>query len=601
MGAQVGSMSWGSAADGRIRHAHRTFRERVGLGEGDSWLDAVHPDDRALVRASFLSATARGEPWSLRMRLQRRHVGHLWVRVQADPAGSMWWCHAVGDEHEVATAREREAQAAAQTRQRFDLLADHMSQFAWMADETGWIFWYNRRWYEYTGTTFESMEGWGWKQVHHPDHLDRVVAHFRDAIERAVPWEDTFPLRGKDGSYRWFLSRALPIRDDAGKVTCWFGTNTDITEQRQLAEALQEADRRKDEFVATLAHELRNPLAPLRTGLVLLGGELEAEERRLTLEALERHTDHIVRLVDDLLEVSRVSRGQLRLQIGEARVREVIDAAVEQVAHRFGEGGPELVVARPDDLVVQGDTARLAQVVVNLLDNAAKFTPADGRVWLSVDTPSAGSWGIEVRDTGRGMGPATAEAMFEMFAQGGDRSSHSGLGIGLALVRKLVELHGGQVTAHSEGEGRGATFRVVLPLVVAAEQAETPKQAEGPSIGASSRRVLVVDDNRDAADLLALFVGGLGHEARTAYDGVEACEVADAFRPDLVLMDLGMPRRDGLQAAQWLRATDWGASVRLVALSGWGMDSDRERTRAAGFDEHLVKPVDLGDVERLLG
>lgn len=593
----VGSLSWLSDADGALVHPHTTWQAKVGTPAGAPWFDAVHPEDRAPVERHWRTTVDSGGTFIARMRLLRRGSGYLWVRVEAVPADALWLAHAEADEHQMATVRHQEAEAAARAEERFRLLAENMSQFAWMADSTGSIFWYNRRWYDYTGTTFEEMKGWGWRSVHHPDHIEGVVRRFRAAIEAGRPWEDTFPLRSAEGEYRWFLSRALPIRDEHGQVKRWFGTNTDITEERALAEALREADRRKDAFLATLAHELRNPLAPLRSGLELLEGAPAEDIVDSTLRAMRRHTDQLVRLVDDLLQAARINRGRLELRPRSFDVAEAIEAAVDQTRERF-EGGPTLVVhAPPAGVQVVGDPERLAQVMANLLDNAAKFTPSDGRVDFEVRVDDA-QWTIEVRDTGVGLDPASREGIFEMFAQVTRSGPGEGLGIGLSLVRHLAQLHGGTAEALSDGPGQGATLRVVLPNGAVEEEAPEEPVEE---VSGGPRKVLIVDDNTDAAELLALLVQAEGHEVRVAHDGVEACEVAEAFRPALVLMDLGMPRRDGIEAAQWIRARPWGRRLRLVALTGWGLEQDRERTRDAGFDDHLVKPAEVSAVKELLG
>ena len=591
----MGSLSWLSDADGVLVHPHTTWRAKVGTPAGEPWFGAVHPEDRPLVERHWFKVIAAGGTFIARMRLHRQGSGWLWVRVEAVPTGDLWLAHGEADEHQLATVRHRQAADAARTEERFRLLAENISQFAWMAERDGSIFWYNRRWYDYTGTSYEQMQGWGWRDVHHPEHVDGVEERFRRAIEAGEPWEDTFPLRAGDGTYRWFLSRALPIRDSEGNVRRWFGTNTDITEQRELAEALQESDRRKDAFLATLAHELRNPLAPLRSGLEVLEGNEDPAVLRSTVATMRRHTDQLVRLVDDLLQAARLTRGKLVLRRRRFPVGEAVEAALEQTRDRFV-GGPELVVTLPDpEVAVVGDPERLAQVMTNLLDNAAKFTPADGRVELVVDVGSE-RWTIEVRDTGIGLDAPAREGIFEMFAQAGE--SGTGLGIGLSLVRHLAELHGGSVEALSDGPGQGTTLRVSLPCRDV-EEASTAEQVE--DISAGPKKVLIVDDNSDAAELLALLVQAEGHEVRVAHDGVEACEVAEEFRPALVLMDLGMPRRDGIEAARWIRARPWGDQPRLVALTGWGLEQDRERTRDAGFDDHLVKPAEVAVVKELLG
>lgn len=498
------------------------------------------------------------------------------------------------------TERNRAAEALRESEERFRALADNIAQFAWMADGSGEIFWYNKRWFDYTGTTLEQVSGWGWQVVHHPDHVERVVEKIRGCFERGEVWEDTFPLRGADGSYRWFLSRAVPIRDAAGRVTRWFGTNTDVSAQREAEQALLEADRRKDEFLATLAHELRNPLAPLGHSLEVLKRAGEPEPRERALAAMSRQFAQLARLVDDLLDIARISRDRLELRREPVEIDSVIQHAVESCQPLAESAGLELSVRVPaEPLVLDADSARLAQVFSNLLNNACKFTQPGGRIWLDARREGAAAV-VTVRDNGRGIEPELVPRVFDLFAQfspTGERSP-SGLGIGLTLVRRLVELHGGTVEASSGGLGRGSTFVVRLPLPEAVAAAP-PSFPEPPPVVA--RRVLIVDDNVDAAESLSMLLRMSGHETMIAYDGEAAFDAAKAHRPDVILLDIGLPKVSGYDVARRLRAEPWGRELILVALTGWGQDEDRRRSHEAGFDHHLVKPVDVKELERVFG
>ncbi|MEZ4234569.1 MAG: response regulator, partial [Myxococcota bacterium] len=492
-------------------------------------------------------------------------------------------------------APSAEAQPSADGEARFRALAENIAQLAWMADATGWIYWYNQRWYEFTGTTLEQMQGWGWRDVHHPDHVDRVVVRVQHAWDTGEPWEDTFPLRRHDGVYRWFLSRALPIRDDQGRVVQWFGTNTDITEQRESQRALEEADRRKDEFLAVLAHELRNPLAPVRTAVQVLGrADAGAGDKERAREMVDRQVRHMVRLVDDLLDVSRITRGKLELQRVRVGLGEVVEQAVEAARPQLEGAGLTLTYTPPAaPVAVDADPVRLGQVVSNLLDNARKFAP--GGTVAVVARVEPGEAVVEVADDGVGLSPDDLGELFEMFSQVGAR--REGLGIGLALSRQLVALHGGTLRAHSAGLGQGSRFEIRLPTARGGlEAAELPT---APSDGAH-RRILVVDDNLDAAASLSMLLELAGYEVREAHDGLEAVAAAADQRFDAVLLDLGMPRLDGIGACRRIRATPEGQGLWIAALTGWGAEADRRRTAEAGFDEHLVKPVDPDHLLRLL-
>lgn len=508
----------------------------------------------------------------------------------------------------ISPTQEAAARAAEvslrESEERFRTLADHIAQFAWMADPTGWIFWYNRRWYDYTGTDLESMQGWGWQAVHHPDHVERVTGKFRRHVELGEAWEDTFPLRGKDGKFRWFLSRAQPIRDPAGEVLRWFGTNTDITDRMAMEEALREADRRKDEFLATLAHELRNPLAPIVSGLELLRtGDDDPALRARVHEILDRQTAHLVRLIDDLLDVSRITRGKVELRLRDVELAAVVASALEASRPLLDEAGHELRVELPEETVpLRADPTRLAQVFSNLLNNAAKYTPPGGRVELVAER-DGDTVEVRITDNGAGLDATLRERLFEMFVQGPSNTvGQGGLGIGLTLVRSLVELHGGQVAAESAGAGHGSTFKVRLPVSVCApspDASEPEPEQETVAPMARPLRVLIVDDNVDAADALGDLLAAFGHDARVVYDGIEALGAAADHRPHLVLLDLGMPGLDGYETARRLRRLPHPRTV-IAALTGWGQEEDRRRTREAGFDHHLVKPADIRQITALL-
>jgi len=496
--------------------------------------------------------------------------------------------------------RRQTEQALIESEARFRTMADNISQLAWMADERGWVFWYNQRWFEYTGTTLDQMQGWGWTAVHHPDHLDRVVRRIQASWDSGEVWEDTFPLRGKDGEYRWFLSRALPVHDGSGRIVRWFGTNTDITERRRAEEALREADRRKDEFIALLAHELRNPLAPLRHGLEiqrLAGSDLTALEQARTM--MERQVNHMVRLVDDLLDVSRISSGKLVLRKSRVDVRDAIRNALETVEPTMRASRHEVRVGLPaEPLCVEADSVRLIQVFSNLLNNAARYTPAEGAISVSA-VREGDAVIVSVSDNGIGISPEMLQQVFDPFTQirPAGESAQGGLGLGLPLARSLVQMHGGSIAATSAGLGQGARFDVRLPLDVEGLPAPQPVPARHEFPGA---RVLVVDDNVDAAQSLAMLLELMGYEAKAVYSGRAALEIAVAYDPVAIILDIGMPGMNGYEVARQLRESADSENVVLIALSGFAQDDDRSRAMRTGFDAHLVKPVELETLEALL-
>jgi signal transduction histidine kinase len=369
-------------------------------------------------------------------------------------------------------------------------------------------------------------------------------------------------------------------------------------ELEATTEALREADRRKDEFLAMLAHELRNPLAPIRTAVQLLRlKELSEAHSARARDTIDRQVEHLVCLIDDLLDVSRITRGMITLQREPVAASGIVARAIEITRPAIDAKRHELVLELSDEpLIIEGDRTRLVQIVGNVLHNATKFMDPGGRITLRV-AREGGVAVFSVSDAGIGIPADRIERVFDLFTQvhGGGAGTQGGLGIGLALVRRLVEMHGGTVAARSEGPGRGTEVRVSLPATGAllSEDVEPPAPlvAVDPLPPHARRRILIADDNHDAAGSLALRLELAGHDVRTAQDGLEALAVARSFQPDVVLLDLGMPAMDGYETARHLRRLSWGKQVRLIALTGWGQQQDRVRTAEAGFDVHLVKPV----------
>ena len=522
----------------------------------------------------------------------------------------------------LAIDRKQVEQALFESEERFRTLADNMSQFAWTADANGWIYWYNRRWYDYTGTTPEEMQGWGWKSVHHPDHVDRVVERIQRSWDTGDPWEDTFPLRGKDGEYHWFLSRARPIRDEQGNVVRWFGTNTDVTEQRAMADKIaQQAgqlateSRRKDEFLAMLSHELRNPLAPIRSAVHILKLQERGSEsaiQRQAREIIERQVANMTKLVSDLLEVSRVVSGRIHLDLTTLDLGQVVKHAVETVTPLITQHKHELVLHLCDEPIwTNADATRMEEVLINLLNNAAKYTPDGGyiEVWCEM-VPGDEFVQVRVRDNGIGIDEKLLPFIFDLFMQA-DRSlarSAGGLGIGLSLAHRLVELHGGTIEAYSPPEGSevGSEFIVTLRRA-ASPLAAAQVLPDEPASDPSGMRVLVVDDNVDSAAMLAIALREKGYAVRSAYTGPEGLTLARQWRPDVVLLDIGLPGLSGYEVARRLRTRsldemNGGETFRgrIIAVTGYGRDSDIARAREAGFDAHLVKPYAFDDLEKLL-
>lgn len=507
------------------------------------------------------------------------------------------------------TDRNRAEDSLRESEQRFRNMADHAPVMIWVTEADGSCSFLGKTWYEFTGRSAADSLGFGWIDAVHPEDRTSARNEFLAANERHEAFSHEYRLRGKNGDYHWVIDAAAARFDDNGMFLGYIGSVIDITKRKNIEEALRaseaalkEADRRKDEFLALLAHELRNPLAPIRTGLELmrLAGDDPAvvEEVRTTIE---RQSQQMVRLIDDLLDVSRITRGAMELRKSRVELATVVESAVETALPIVRDMEHQLNVDLPKHpIVVEADPTRLAQVIANLLNNAAKYMPHGGRIDLVVRR-EASAVTIAVKDTGIGIPSEMIDRIFEMFTQvdGSLERAHGGLGIGLTLVKRLVEMHGGTVEARSEGVDRGSEFIVRLPIVVELLGDPHEKNGEAPA-PSGKRRILVVDDNENAAKVMGMLLQALGNEVQTAFDGLEAIKLAERFRPDVMLLDIGMPKMNGYETARRLREQPWGADILLAALTGWGQEDDKRRTREAGFDHHFVKPLDPAVLQRFL-
>ncbi len=657
--------------------------------------------------------------------------GARWVKAFAHPVRDA--CGVVREVmliHEDVTEQMRTQQALESSERRLQQLANTIPQLAWMADPEGWIHWYNDRWYSYTGTTPQQMEGWGWQRVHDPVVLPHVLEQWQRSLATGEPFQMTFPLRGADGRFRPFFTQVEPLKDIAGKVVQWFGTNTDVsalhdTEQslrraeerlrlatdaggigiwewdiardavtwseqvyrlhglepgefggtvadfsalvhaddseamrraienaiahrsgfsaefrvvlpdgsprwlttwarvtdftvddpgrmigatisidayKRAEAALRDNDRRKDEFLAMLAHELRNPLAPISTAAHLLQARgADPDQVRRASEIISRQVRHITALVDDLLDVSRVTRGLIQLDRSLVDLKSVIDSAVEQSRPAMDARRHAFTVrSGVGEARVLGDRARLVQVIVNLLDNAAKYSPEGGRVTLTLQVSGDGVE-IAVQDQGKGVDAELLPQVFDLFTQGARNPGRAegGLGIGLALVKRIVELHGGRVRARSDGPGSGSTFSLVLPRAVDQPADPAPPPPQPPSLAAGrSLRVMVVDDNPDVADSLGALLECVGHQVLIRHDAQGALQGLQEMAPQVFILDIGLPDMDGYELVGRLR--ERAAPAFYIALTGYGQPQDRARSAAAGFDRHFVKPVEAQSLIDLL-
>ncbi|MGI4718146.1 MAG: hybrid sensor histidine kinase/response regulator [Janthinobacterium lividum] len=527
------------------------------------------------------------------------------VRAAAirDEAGALVGAVAANMDISAQVAAER---AMKDSEAKFRLIANAIPQMVWSAGASGVNDYLNSRWREFTGLPLERLAGDGWLALIHPDDLPLMRARWHDSFAGGAPFEVEHRMRHRSGAWRWMLNRAEASLDDAGRPTRWMGTLTDIHDKKSGEDELRAQARRKDEFLAMLAHELRNPLAPISNAAQLLSmTALDPQRVRQSSDVIIRQVRHMTSLVDDLLDVSRVTRGLVELERERVDVRAVVASAVEQAR--------PLIDARRHTLALQtgparswvfGDRIRLVQVLVNLLNNAAKYTAQGGTISLSVEAHAA-NVEISVRDNGIGIDPAVLPHVFELFTQAErtpDRSQ-GGLGLGLALVQSLVQLHGGRVEAHSEGLGKGSCFSVTLPTIAAmpADAGAPPGPAAAtPPSAAGGRRILVVDDNVDAALSLADVLRSLGHQVATAHTSHEALTLAQAGWPDVFILDIGLPDIDGYALARRLHGLADGRSATYLALTGYGQAHDRVLARSAGFDHHFVKPVELAPLVEVI-
>jgi PAS domain S-box-containing protein len=613
------------------RHDVYLLDYRLGARNG---LELLHEALRRGCKGPIILLTGQGE-WEVDVEAMRAGAADYLTKGQIDATlleHALRYAierrrdrEALRQAHEDLERRVRERTAelhASET--HFRQLADAMPQIVWTARPDGELDYFNRRWFEYTGFTEEQTFGVGalagasgghpkgragWKPILYPEDVAVCEQKWAWAVQTGEPYQVEFRFKDRrTGGYRWHLGRAVPVRDESGRVVRWFGTCTDIDDQKRAEEALRDADRRKDEFLAMLAHELRNPLAPILDGLHILGmPQVEEATAERVRSMMEQQVRNLTRLVDDLLDVSRITRGKIRLRKETTDLVSVVGHALETVRPLVELQNHELSVSLPDEPVhLEADPTRLEQVLTNLLNNAAKYTEPGGHIRLTAGREGA-EVVVRVRDNGMGIPDELLPRIFDMFTQA-DRTldrSQGGLGIGLTLVRRLVEMHGGSILAHSDGAGKGSEFMVRLPALPR-RQPEVPAPPQAPRPARPSGcpeplRVLVVEDEVAVAEMLVMLLRLWGHEVRAVHDGTGALSAVATFPPDVILCDIGLPGKNGYQVARQLRQMEWqGARPVLVAVTGYGQEEDQRRARTAGFDYHMTKPVDPHALEALL-
>ena len=501
--------------------------------------------------------------------------------------------------------RKREESILRESEERFRALADSAPVLVWMQDASGCLF-VNRAYLDFLGLDNQAViRGFDWEQYIHPEDREAYVAAYLDCLARQAPFEAECRFRRHDGEYRWVQSVAVPRITAEGEFLGHTGCAFDVHEARMAAAALREADRHKDEFLAMLAHELRNPLAPIRNAIQVLQRISPPDPQLQKMrDMIDRQVTHMSRLVDDLLDVSRITRNKIALLKERLELMTAVGRAVETCRPLIDSRKHRLSVSLPPDPVqVEGDLTRLSQVISNLLDNAAKYTEEGGNIWLTAER-SGDQVVIRVKDDGMGIPSHILPHVFDLFNQA-DRSldrSQGGLGIGLTLVRRLVELHGGSVEAHSAGPGKGSEFVIYLPVATGAESKSDMAEPTA-AVGVTSVRrcrILVVDDNVDSAESMASLLKLDGHDVRVAHDGLAAVESALAFRPQVVLLDIGLPVLDGYEVARRLRRLDETKDTFLIAVTGYGKTEDRVRALTSGFNYHITKPVDPEELDMVI-
>ena len=577
-----------------------------------------------------ISRVLRGERFSgYEVDVYRRDTGKRWIGsyggtpVQDDSCNVFLAVLTLRD----VTEQKRAESAVVESEAKFRQLAETIPQLAWMAKPDGWIFWYNRRWYEYTGTTPQQMEGWGWQSVHDPAELPRVAERWRYSIDTGETFEMEFPLKGADGRYRWFLTRVAPLRNDDGNITLWFGTNTDIEDRRRIAEEraqLLEAERNarleaerssrmKDEFLATLSHELRTPLnAILGWSQIIASGSPTDADVSEGLRIIERNARVQTQIIEDLLDMSRIISGKVRLDVQRVDLADVVREAVATTKPSADAKAIRLqAVLDPHAGPVSGDPARLQQVMWNLLSNAVKFTPKGGRVQVLLERVNS-HVEVSVIDTGEGIVPEFLPHVFDRFRQADASTTrrHGGLGLGLSIVKQLVELHGGSIRVKSAGVGEGATFTVSLPLTVIHPEPDAETERRHPRMTSSAAalpdgcaqiegvKVLIVDDEPDARALVKRLLEDCKAQVVTAASAAEALHLMRAEKPDVLVCDIGMPGEDGYSLIRQVRAMGAGngGSVPSAALTAYARPEDRVKAVLAGFQMHLAKPVEAAEL-----
>ena len=609
--AEIGTWVWDLrsnefSADRNLAGLLGVADEREISGEPRLWQRFVHPDDLQSLAAAENAALRTGVLRYTEFRIVRSDGVVRWMagrgRGQLDENNAPILLSGLLIDITPQKLAER---ALRDSERLYRAIGESIDFGVWVCAADGRNIYTSESFLRLTGITQEQCSNFGWTKALRPEDLQATMQAWTECIQSGASWYREHFIMGTDGRYHPVLTQGVAIRGDNGEISGWAGINLDISRLKQTEDALREADRRKDEFIATLAHELRNPLAPIQHAVKILDTPAsDAQQRLWAREVIARQTQRMALLLDDLLDVSRITSGRLALKKEYLNLDSLVATAIETARPLIESKQHKLEVELPrNPLELEVDPLRLSQALSNLLTNAAKYTGPGGLIALIVSL-KADELRMTVKDTGIGLNPQAIPQLFEMFSQvesAIDRAE-GGLGIGLALVKGLVALHGGTVEAHSAGLGRGSEFTIHLPkAVVSARGASLDAPASSvDNAGGIRGRVLVADDNVDAAQTLAFVLKLSGYEVYVAHSGKEALAIGARERPDVAILDIGMPDMTGYETARRIRQEVWGRRALLLALTGWGQDEDKEKSKASGFDFHLTKPVDLPELERLL-
>ena len=590
--------------ENRIAEANNAFLEMSGLSREDARAGVLRCSDMTPPEWQVTTSRAAEE-----LKAMGRAAPHEKELFRKD--GSRWWAliamKQLNGNEAVAyvidiTERKRAEQSLRESEARFRALAEASPALIWQVDPQGNAVYLNQRYRYMFGKSLEELMPTGWRRLLHPDDAPAYIAAFERALHDRARLRHRVRAKTVEGEWRWLKSYALPwftARDEyAGHV----GISIDITETVAAETALLEADRRKDEFLATLAHELRNPLAPIVNALAFIARPEGAAAVPRLLPIINRQVNYMVRLVDDLLEISRITSGKVELRQEPTDLVTVLRNAVEVNMAQIKEKELELSMSITDaPLIVHGDMVRLEQIFTNLLNNAVRYTGKAGHIWLTASQEDDSAV-ISVKDNGIGILPAMLPRLFDMFAQ--ERrdgiGTQEGLGIGLNLVDRLVQMHGGTVVAASEGKDKGSEFIVRLPLSQPVPEGKTVASEKADPEPAGGLRVLVVDDNQDAAEVLCMLLQSMGVDVKAVDSGPAALATIPDYLPNVILMDIGMPGMDGNEVARRIREQPQFNNIKLVALTGWGQEKDRWLSHESGFDHHLTKPVNFKVLTELI-